>query len=191
MLSICATMVLLVWNPYPKRVLQPIANPSKILHLKCKGTQVARMKCRNVKRGWREANYWDKDVSRGIGSHYAPLVHAVEALNQEYHFLATKSLPGTLDLPQSLGHQGSHQGSHQVLQSPWSRFSLRSFSMKDGGLHVPCTKLSTSLHTKPEGHRHTDGSILQGAGSPRYKLEVHSSATYKAQHLALFLSLTS
>jgi hypothetical protein len=38
-------------NVHLKRVLQPIANPSKILDYECKGTQVARIKCRNLKRG--------------------------------------------------------------------------------------------------------------------------------------------
>ena len=33
-----------------------------------------------------------------------PLVHVVEALNQEYCFSAIKSLLRNLDLPQRLGH---------------------------------------------------------------------------------------
>ena len=35
--------------------------------------------------------------------------------------------------------------------SPWPRVPLRSFTKMGGGLHVPRTKMSSPLHTKPEG----------------------------------------
>ena len=105
------------------------------------------------------------------------LVYVVEALNQEYCFSAIKSLSGNLYLPPSLT---------PTFRSPWSRFPLRSFSMKDGSLHVPYTKLSSPLHTKPEG-RWFAGEPLK-LQAPRYKLELHSSTSHKAQHLALTLS---
>ena len=61
--------------------------------------------------------------------------------------------------------------------------------MKDGGLHVPCTKLSTQLHTKPEGRR--------CAGEPPrlQRWLVHRDTrwftlepAHKVQHLALTVS---
>ena len=65
-----------------------------------------------------------------------------------------------------------------------------SFFMKDGGLHVPHTKLSTPLHTKTKGHRLAgEPPKLQGAGTPRYKLELLSSTAHKTQRLALTLNL--
>ena len=71
------------------------------------------------------------------------LVHVVETLNQEYSFSATKSRPWFF--------LTRHKGYVKSSRSSWSRFSLRSFSMKDGGLHVPRTKPSSPLHTKPKG----------------------------------------
>ena len=37
----CATMLRLVSNPHPKKVLQPITNPSKELHQESKSTKIA------------------------------------------------------------------------------------------------------------------------------------------------------
>ena len=62
--------------------------------------------------------------------------------------------------------------------------------MKDGDLHIPRTRSSMLLHTKSEGRRlASEPPKLQGADTPRYKLELHSSTTHKAQDLALTLNL--
>jgi hypothetical protein len=67
---------------------------------------------------------------------------------------------------------------------------LRSFFTKEGGLHISHIKPSSPLHTKLEGRWLADEPRrLQGAGTPRYKFEVHSRSSTRSQHLALTLSL--
>ena len=70
----------------------------------------------------------------------APLHSRCWSTHEEYRFLAIKSLPWTES------------------RSPWSWSSLREIA-HGGGVSVPCTMLSTPLHTKPEGRWH--------AGKPR------------------------
>ena len=64
-----ATTVILVWNSYPKRVLKPIVNSTKILLEKYKGTQIISIKYGNVKRGWEEINFRHEDLSFCISRH--------------------------------------------------------------------------------------------------------------------------
>jgi hypothetical protein len=69
--------------------------------------------------------------------------------------------------------------------------SVRSFPWRKG-LLVPRTKMLSPLYTKPEGRRLADEpQRLQGAGTPRYKLEVHSRTITRSQHLALTLFRSS
>jgi len=56
--------------------------------------------------------------------------------------------------------------------------------MKDGDLHVPCTKMSTQLHTKLKGHKLAgEPPKLQGTGTPRYMFEQLLSTTHKPHNL--------
>ena len=78
--------------------------------------------------------------------------------HKEYCFSAIKSLPRTPS-PRSL----------------WSRVPLRSFSTKEGGLHVPCTKLVVAAPHQPGGSK-TCRRVTKTprmAGSSRYTF-VHS-----------------
>jgi len=95
------------------------------------------------------------------------LVHVVEAINKSIASRPLSLFRGHLNLPRRLGHQGTRK--FLVTLIP---FSTKELLHEGWGLHVPCTKLSTPLHTKPEDRRHADEpSKLQGAGAPRYKLE--------------------
>jgi hypothetical protein len=134
-------MVLLVWNPRSKRVLQPIVNPNltytnNVRHTSCK------YEMRKRKGGYERKQIFDMKIYPMVDIKPS-LVHVVETLNQEYSFSATKSLPWFF--------LTRHKGYVKSSRPSWSRFSLRSFSMKDGGLHVPRTKPSSPLHTKLEG----------------------------------------
>ena len=73
--------------------------------------------------------------------------------------------------------------------SSWFRFPLRSFSKNDRGLHIPRTKPSSPLHTKPEGQILTDEpSSLPEAGTSSTKCGSRLEPAHKAQYLALTLS---
>ena len=89
---------------------------------------------RKFKEGMRESKLFDTRiypvVRLATKAHQHPRCWST---HKEYCFLATKSLPWTQS------------------RSPWPRVPLRRFTKKDGGLHVPCTKMSSPLHTKPEG----------------------------------------
>ena len=75
-------------------------------------------------------------------------------------------------------HRGNATKAYPSFRSPWPRFSLRSFSTKDGGLHVPCTKSSTPLHTKPEGRRLAgEPAKLKGWAAHQDIRMVHSRTT--------------
>jgi hypothetical protein len=53
--------------------------------------------------------------------------------------------------------------------------------VKEGGLHVPRIKLSSPLHTKPEGRWLADEPPeLQGAGTPRYNFWFTQEPAHKA-----------
>ena len=113
-----------------------------------------------------------------------PLVHFVEALNQEYCCSITKFLPETPWFA-TKARPPRLTSSSWIL---WSRFPLRSFSMKDGGLHVPWTRSSMPLHTKSEGRR-----LVGVSKTPRDRhTEIQAWFTrgpaHKAQRLALSLS---
>ena len=105
-----------------------------------------------------------------------PLLHPrCWSTHKEYCFPATKSLPGT---PSS--------------RSPWSHFPLRSFSTKNGGLHVPRTNMSMSLYTKPEGRRRAGKPPrLQGWPAHRVQVMVHSKTTAQGTTTLLTHSLRS
>jgi hypothetical protein len=67
---------------------------------------------------------------------------------------------------------------------------LRSFSIKEGGLHIPRTKPSLPLHTKPEGRWLADEPPrLQEASTSRYNLWFTQEPAHKvATHCSLTLS---
>jgi len=78
---------------------------------------------------------------------------------KEYCFSAIKSLPWTQS------------------RSPWSRSSLREIA-HEGGVSVPRTKLSTQLHTKPEGRWLVgEPPKLQGWPAHQDTMLVHSRTT--------------
>jgi hypothetical protein len=111
-------------------------------------------------------------VSVGIRS---PLVHVVEAL-------ASRS--------QSLFRGSFWLATKALAKSPVTSMPspLRSFSMKEGDLHVPRIKPSSPLHTKPEGQWLADEPPkLQGAGTPRYNLWFTQEPAHEA---AMACSLT-
>ena len=140
------------------------------------------MKCGNVKRGWEEANSRHEDLSRG-SIHLVLVRHKATPTPRCWSTLDTRhevSSGTLLDLPQRLAKSP---------RSSWSRFPQKSFSMKDGGLHVPCTKPLTPLHTKPEGQRHAgEPPRLQGGRCTEIQEWFTLDPAHKAQHLALSLS---
>ena len=87
--------------------------------------------------------------------------------HKEYCFSATKSLSWTQS------------------RSPWPRVPLRSFTRNGEGLHVPRTKMSSPLHTKPEGRwrcrRATNTPRM--AGTPSTNLS--SSQAQHTRHTTL------
>jgi hypothetical protein len=111
---------------------------------------------RKRKEGWEEANSWHAIYPVVSVGTKRPLVHIVEALTQEYCFLVTKSLPrAPLDSPQSLA----------LRHSPSSLGHLDAASTKEllhQGRGSPCPphKVSSLLHTKPEGRRRLPVSHL-------------------------------
>ena len=83
--------------------------------------------------------------------------------HKEYCFTAIKYLPWTQS------------------RSPWSRFPLRSFTKKRGGLHVPRTKMLTPLHTKTPrmaGTPSTSLSSSQAQHTRHTTLLSHSNLSY-------------
>jgi hypothetical protein len=83
-----------------------------------------------------------------------PYIQVVEALNQEYRFSATKSLPGLF----LCRHQGL-----QVTTVTLAPGSTEELLHEGWGLHIPRAKMSTLLHTKPEGRwRASEPPRLQG-----------------------------
>ena len=86
----------------------------------------------------------------------APLHPRCWSTHKEYRFPAIKSHPWTQS------------------QSPWSWSSLREIA-HEGGVSVPRTKLSTPLHTKPEGRRLAgEPPRLQERPAHRDTIVVHS-----------------
>ena len=89
---------------------------------------------RKLKGGMRESKLFDTRiypvVRLATKAHLHPCYWST---HKEYCFSATKTLPWTQS------------------RSPWLQVPLRSFTKMGGGLHVPRTKMSSSLHTKPEG----------------------------------------
>ena len=92
-LSRCETMVLLVWNSRPKKVMQHKANPSLIYtnNVKAHKLQYEMRKCKGDEQKQTLDTKIYLVVSLGTKP---PLVHVVEALYREYYFLVTKSLSG-------------------------------------------------------------------------------------------------
>ena len=59
----------------------------------------------------------------------------------------------------------------------------------DGGLHVPCTKLSAPLHTKLEGRKRAgESQRLQEWSAHRGTSLFTQELAHKIEHLALTLS---
>ena len=98
---------------------------------------------RKRKEGWEEANSWHAIYPVVSVGTKPPLVHVVEALTQEYCFPVTKSLPrAPLDSPlryspSSLGHLDAA--------------STKELLHQGRGSPRPPHKVSSPLHTKPEG----------------------------------------
>jgi len=108
----------------------------------------------NVKRGWEEANSRHEDLSRGSVSHKGTPTSTL--LKHSRRVL----LPG---------NQVSSVDTTRVTLIP---LSTKEFAHeKDASLHVPRTKLSMPLRTKPEGRwLAIEPPMLQGAGAPRYNV---------------------
>jgi hypothetical protein len=118
---------------------------------------------RKCKEGWEEANSWHMIYLVVSVGTKPPLVHVVEALTQEYCFPITKSLPrAPLDSPglplrhllSSLGHLDAA--------------STKELLHQGRGSPRPPHKVSSPLHTKPEGRRRLPVSHLspKAAGTP-------------------------
>ena len=89
---------------------------------------------RKLKGGMRESKLFDTRIYLVVRLATKAHLHPrCQSTHKEYCFTAIKSILRTQS------------------RSPWSRFLLKSFTKKGGGLHVPRTKLSTLLHTKSEG----------------------------------------
>jgi hypothetical protein len=109
------------------------------------------------------------DLSRGIDRHQ--VTPNPRCWSNQHKVL----LPGhqvspkvQVDLPLRIGHEGTHQASWwpYLMSSP-----LTSFSTKGGGLHIPHTQVSTTLHTKLEGWRIAREPLRpQGSGTPYMQL---------------------
>ena len=98
--------------------------------------------------------------------------------HKEYCFSAIKSLLRTLSP-----------------RSPWSRVPLRSFSTKEGGLHVPCTKFVIAAPHQTEGSK-TCRRVTKTprmAGSPRssYWLTQEPATRYNTLLLHSLMSYPS
>ena len=106
-----------------------------------------------------------------------PLVHVIEALNQECCFSATKSLPQQ-PWPAMKTRPPRLKPSFSVTLIPLSTKELLHEGM--GSPHLR-TRLSIPLHTKPEGRRRADQSPrFQGDDSARYNfgsLKNHSQGS--------------
>jgi len=133
--------------------MQSIANPIKILLYKSKGIKVAISKCGSLKERWENANSCNTKiypvVRLATKAHLHPCCWST---HKEYCFSATKSLPWTQS------------------RSPWPRVPLRSFSTKEGGLHVARTKLVVAAPHQVGGSK-TCRRVTRTprmAGSPRY-----------------------
>ena len=128
-----------------------------------------------------------RDLSRGSVRYKA--TPTPRCWSTHYCFPVIKSLPGLfLTLPPSLCKSP---------RSPRSRFPLRSISTKDEGLHIPRTKSSTLLHTKPESRRRAgEPQRLQGWPVHQDTLVVHSKTSTQGStpcsltHLRVNLALT-
>jgi len=89
---------------------------------------------RKLKGGMRESKLFDTRIYSVVRLATKAHLHPrCWSTHKEYCFSASKSL------------------SWIQSWSPWPRVPLRSFIKKGGGLHVPRTKMSSLLHTKPEG----------------------------------------
>jgi hypothetical protein len=111
---------------------------------------------RKRKEGWEEANSWHMIYLVVSVDTKPPLVHAVEALTQEYCFPVTKSLPrAPLDSPQRppLRHSPSSLGHLDAA-------STKELLHQGRGVSTPPHKVSSPLHTKSEGRRRLPVSHL-------------------------------
>ena len=87
-----------------------------------------------IKGGMRESKLFDTTICPVVRLATKAHLHPrCWSTHKEYCFSATKSFPWTQS------------------RSPWVRVPLSSFTKKGGGLHVPRTKMSSPLHTKPKG----------------------------------------
>ena len=150
MLSRCTTIINLVITP---RVLQPLANPNKILLYESKGTQVAIMKYKNVKEWVRKMQTLHKDLSLGIGRQMPPIVHVgtpVRICSRSPSFLPDQGLKVAMKAPAKLDD-------HVVTKARiTSIFSSRDFNvvstielLHEGRGLLLHSRLLTPLHIKP------------------------------------------
>ena len=106
-----------------------------------------------LKRGMRESKLFDTRIYPVILLATKAHLHSrCWSTHKEYCFSAIKSLPKT-----------------PSPRSPWSRVSLRSFSTKEGGLHIPRTKLVVAAPHQAGGSK-TCRRVTKTprmAGSPR------------------------
>ena len=88
---------------------------------------------RKLKGGMRGSKFFDTRIYPVVRLATKAHLHSrCWITHKDYCFKTIKSLPWTQS------------------RSPWSRFPQKSFTKKGGGLHVPRTKMSSPLHTKPE-----------------------------------------
>ena len=119
-----------------------------------------------------------------------PLVHIVEALNQEYRFSTTKSLPGTpwhatKAMPPRLAPSS---------RSPWPRFPRSNFSMKDGvsmslaQSHLHRSTPSRRVDDLSANHQSSKGREHQGTRLVHTRTKAQGSNTHLRTNLVLTLS---
>jgi len=115
------------------------------------------MKCWNVKRGWEEANSRHEDLSRGLVSHKGTPTATLLKHSQRVLF------------------PGNQLSSVDTTKVTLILIFTKELPIKDGGPHVPRTKLSTPLHTKPDGRwRVGKPPRLQGWPAHRDTKVIHS-----------------
>jgi hypothetical protein len=122
-------------------------NPIKILLYESKGKQGLQIGNAETYRAMREIKFLTHDLSRGMSRHKA--ISSPRCWSTSFTSIASNhqvSPKEQLDLPQRLYHKGIYQPPSITLMRP----PLRSFSTKEGGIHIPRTQVSTPLHTTLE-----------------------------------------
>jgi len=181
MLSRCAITVLLVSNPRPKGVLQPIANSSLIYSKKSK-VKSCNMKCRSLNRGSEEANSWHE---------ICPVVQLGKT-TPTICWWRTQSKVLLLSHQVSFGdtltcHRDNSIKAYLSSRSLWPRFLLKSFSTKGG--------VSTSL-AQCGGHRSTPSRRVEDVlrshqdSKDGQRTKIQEWFTLEPAHKAQYLTLS-